>query len=179
MPSGCDTCFAVWWPSLETSAAVTVRYPHERHGLSGKTSNSAKSDVQSVFFNYVDCNCQPNGRVAKSHSPTRYFISTIHSPKPGVSNYVQRLKRSDEGAFNRAQRAAGRKTCSNGSAYNWLRLYRPKVGICPHKQDYCDTCSKRIFMQSKQHLIEEDKLEMQRLKSSSLLNRRYGSVRHY
>ena len=145
MPSSCDTCFAVWWRSLETSAAVTVRYPHERHGHSGKTSNSAKSDVQSDFLNFVDCNCQPNGRAAESHGPTHYFISkftTIQTPKPGVSNYVQRLKRSVVGEFNRAQRAAGRKTCSNGSAYNWLRLYRPKVGICPHKQDYCDTCSK-------------------------------------
>ena len=32
--------------------------------------------------------------------------------------------------------------CSNGSASNWLNKHRPKVSICPHKQDYCDTCAK-------------------------------------
>ena len=30
------------------SSTVKVRYPHERHGLAGKTSNRAKSNVQQV-----------------------------------------------------------------------------------------------------------------------------------
>lgn len=33
--------------------------------------------------------------------------------------------------------------CSNGSSHNWLKAHRPKVGICPHQEDYCDTCSRR------------------------------------
>ena len=45
-------------------------------------------------------------------------------------------------SFNKAQRGIGKGTCSNGSACNWLQKHRPKVAICPHKQDYCDTCAK-------------------------------------
>ena len=26
--------------------------------------------------------------------------------------------------------------------HNWLKQERPKVAVCPHKQDYCDTCAK-------------------------------------
>lgn len=33
--------------------------------------------------------------------------------------------------------------CSNGSSHNWLKAHRPKVGICSHQEDYCDTCSRR------------------------------------
>ena len=31
----------------------------------------------------------------------------------------------------------------NGSSHNWLKKYRPKVSVCPHQEDYCDTCSKK------------------------------------
>ena len=33
--------------------------------------------------------------------------------------------------------------CSNGSSHSWLKAHRPKVGICPHQEDYCDTCSRK------------------------------------
>ena len=33
--------------------------------------------------------------------------------------------------------------CSNGSSHNWLKAHRPKVGICPHQEDYCDTYSRK------------------------------------
>ena len=36
MSLGCDINFAEWWRSLDSSATVIVRYPHERHGGSGK-----------------------------------------------------------------------------------------------------------------------------------------------
>lgn len=53
--------------------------------------------------------------------------------------------------FNRAQRERGKDGCSNGSACNWLKIHRPKVAICPHKQDYCDTCSKtQVSLKAKQ-----------------------------
>ena len=51
------------------------------------------------------------------------------------------MSRSLVGEFNRAQREAGRNECSNGSSHNWLRKHRPKHAICPHQQDYCDTCA--------------------------------------
>ena len=62
-------------------------------------------------------------------------------PKPGTPNYEHRLARSLVGEFNRAQREAGKQGCSNGSSFNWLKE-RPKHAICPHQEDYCDTCAK-------------------------------------
>ena len=52
------------------------------------------------------------------------------------------LERSVVGEFNRVQREMNKGECSNGSAFNWLHEHRPKLAICPHKQDFCDTCSK-------------------------------------
>lgn len=63
-------------------------------------------------------------------------------PKRNVANYEERLQRSLVGEFNRAQRERGRGECSNSSSHNWLKQ-RPKVAICPHQTDYCDTCKKR------------------------------------
>ena len=40
------------------------------------------------------------------------------------------------------QRELGKDGISNGSAHNWLHKHRPKVAICPRKQDYYDTCAK-------------------------------------
>jgi len=97
------------------------------------------------FLAFVDNNLQPNGRSADSHGPTWYFISkftTIQSPKKDVHNYDEQLRRSVVGEFNKSQRGMGKGTCSNGSACNWLQEHRSKVAICPHKQDYCDTCAK-------------------------------------
>lgn len=48
MPEGLSASFHAWWKQLDAAASVIVRYPHERHGLAGKTSNRAKSDVQQV-----------------------------------------------------------------------------------------------------------------------------------
>ena len=68
------TAFKTWWRGLAGSAIVQVRYPHERHGLAGKTSNSAKVDTQKEFLEFVDVNSQPNGRSADSTGPTFYFL---------------------------------------------------------------------------------------------------------
>ena len=38
------------------------------------------------------------------------------------------------GELNRAKREAGKKECSNGTSHNWVKAYRPKVAICPHKE---------------------------------------------
>ena len=126
-------------------AVISVRYPYTRHGNASKPSNSAKTTVLNDFLTFVDANRQPNGRSADSSGPPHYFVSnfaTVQAPKPGCSHYQEHLKRSIDGEFNRTQREAGRGTCSNGSSHNWLRKYRPKLSICPHKEDYCDTCAK-------------------------------------
>ena len=145
MPASSNECFMVWWRSLDSEATVKVRYPHERHGLAGKTSNAAKQDVMGYFLGFVDAISQPNGRSVDSYGPTSYFLSkftTIQMPKKSVPNYEDRLKRSVVGEFNHIQREASREECSNGSASNWLHKHRPKVAICPHKLDYCDSCAR-------------------------------------
>ena len=42
MPDELDTAFVKWRELLPASHIVRVRYPHEHHGLAGKTSNNAK-----------------------------------------------------------------------------------------------------------------------------------------
>lgn len=143
MPDGVEMAFKAWWRPLSSATFVKVRYPHSRHGNAGKTSHSAKSKVKDDFLLFVDCNSQPNGRSADSSGPTHYFLpkfSTIQTPKRDVSHYADRLKRSVVGEFSRAQTDANKGECSNGSAHNWLKANRPKLG--PHQEDYCDTCSK-------------------------------------
>ena len=136
---------------------IQVRVPHERHGNTGKVSNSAKTTVRQDFIEFVDMNTQPNGRSADSSGPTVYFLpkfTTIQAPKPSISHYLERLARSVIGEFNRVQRERGRGECSNGSSHNWLKTERPKVAICPHQEDYCDTCSKnKVAIHTKQTTI--------------------------
>ena len=157
MPIGLETSFKTWWRSQDASTIVQVRYPHDRHGNAGKVSNAAKSSLREEFLDFVDHNTQPNGRSADSSGPTSYFIpkfTTIQTPKPNVSHYCERLGRSVVGEFNRVQREQGKQEISNGSSHNWLKSYRPKVAICPHQEDYCDTCSKcKIAIHTKQTTI--------------------------
>ena len=98
-------------------------------------------------------NSQPNDRAADSTGPTSYFLpkfATIQTPKPNVSNYQERVGRSVVGKFNRAQLECDRGRCSNSSSHNWLKE-RPKLAICPHQTDYCDTCKKlSVEIHSKQ-----------------------------
>ena len=143
MPENEWSSFKIWWRSVSPTSVVSVRFPHARHGNSGKTSNSAKTKVLDDFLTFVDTNSQPNGRSDDSSGPTRYFLSkfsSIQTPKKDLPQYEEKLARSVVAEFNRSQVELGRGTCSNGSAHNWLKKHRPKVAVCPHKQDYCDTC---------------------------------------
>jgi hypothetical protein len=143
LPEGCDQPFKEWWKEEPNSDTVSIVYPYSRHGLAGKTSNSAKSETLSDFLAFVDANSQPNGRSSSSYCPTHYFLpkfTTIHNPHEGVANYEQRIATSLLGEFNRAQEELGRPTISKFSASSWLHQHRPKHAICPHKLDYCDKC---------------------------------------
>ena len=94
MPLDLEIPFSKWWRSQEHSRIMEVRMPHERHGNAGKISNSAKASVHCEFIEFVDMNSQPNGRSADSTGPTSYFLpkfATVQAPKPGISNYEQRL----------------------------------------------------------------------------------------
>lgn len=145
MPASLECAFKDWWRSLEPSHSVKVQTPHGRLGNAGKVSHSAKSTIHESFLKFVDANSQPNGRSADSSGPTFYFgpkFNTIQMPKKGVSHYQEQVSRSVMGEFNRTQRESGLGECSNGSSHNWLKTDRPKLAICPHREDYCDTCSK-------------------------------------
>ena len=48
MPEVPSESFHAWWKTLDAAAPVKICYPHEKHGLAGKTSNRAKSNVQQV-----------------------------------------------------------------------------------------------------------------------------------
>ena len=154
MPRDIDISFKKWWRSLDPSATVDVRYPHGKHGNALKISHSAKTSTMEDFLQFVDLNSQPNGRSADSSGPTVYFLpkfTTIQEPKAGISHYEERLSRSVVGEFNRIQQESGKSGCSNGSSHNWLKAHRPKVAICPHQEDYCDTCSrKKLSISGKQ-----------------------------
>jgi len=163
MPDDIESSFKNWWRSLEPSTIVDVRYPHTKHGNAYphtkhgnalKRSNSAKKTTLEEFLLFVDINSQSNGRSADSSGPALYFLpkfSTIQAPKPGVNQFEERLIRSVVGEFNCTQQDSGRSGCSNGSSHNWLKTYRPKVAICPHQEDYCNTCARsKTEMNAKQ-----------------------------
>ena len=157
LPNTVTTSFSKWWTSVDPETVVQVRFPHERHRNAGKASNSAKTTIRGEFLQFVDNCSQPNGRSADSTGPTFYFspkFATIQTPKPSACNYEDRVARSVVGEFNRMQREQGKGECSNGSSHNWLKTFRPKVAICPHLEDYCDTCSKfQNLIHSKQTTI--------------------------
>lgn len=165
MPPNVEASYKTWWRGLLPTCIVKVRYPHERHGNAGRVSNSAKVTTREQFLEFVDLNTQPNGRSADSSGPTMYFIpkfSTIQTPKRTVPHYEERVSRSVVGEFNRIQREMGRKEISNGSSHNWLKTFRSKVGICPHQEDYCDTCSKsKAAISAKQTTINRLKQSAQ------------------
>ena len=143
MPASLEIAFKEWWVSLEPSHTVMVRYPHAHRGIAGRMSNSCKSSVMQDFLSFVAINSQPNGRSADSFL-TYYFVpkfSTLQAPAPNSPQFQERLSRSVIGEFNQAQRECGRGQCSNGSCHNWLKKHRPKHSVCPHKEDYCDTCA--------------------------------------
>ena len=154
MPDDCDSSFLAWWKSVQSDQSVQVRYPHHRHGLAGKKSNSSKSTAKEAFLQFVDSNSQPNGRSADSASATHYLLPkfrTIQIPKAGVCNYEARVQQSLVGEFNRVQEESNKETISNYSGSVWLKKGRPKHCIYPHKKDYCDTCAKlKLKIQSKQ-----------------------------
>ena len=135
-----------WWKSLEDNDELDVKYPYESHGLAGKPSNRAKSAVLSCFLQFVDANCQPNGRPSDSYSPQFYFLSKftrIVPPKKNDPKYDDVAKRSVISVFNNTQQLEGKDMVGDSTARGWLQQYRPKVAVHPQYTDYCDKC-KRI-----------------------------------
>ena len=142
MPEGQDN-FKEWWPTLTETDIVNVHYPHESHGLARKPSNSAKVTVKEQFLQFVDLNSQPNGRQSSSSGALFYFLpkfTRIGAPKKSEKNYLDKVQHSLLCEFNRVQEEEGRQTCSERSAFRWLKEDRPKHAVCPPRTDYCDRC---------------------------------------
>ena len=132
VPESVEVSFSRWWSKLPASHAVSVRYPHEKHGLAGKISNSAKVITKESFLKFVDNNSQANGGRLDSRNPTHYLFpkfKTISEPKRNVAAYNKKVKSSLVCEFNRAQREAGLDTISSQTALNWLKAERPKVAL--------------------------------------------------
>ena len=53
MPTDVETSFKIWWRGLDPSVELEVRYPYDRHGNAGKTSNSAKTGIMQDFLELV------------------------------------------------------------------------------------------------------------------------------
>ena len=135
-----------WWDSIPAAHIVCVRYPYERHGLAGKTSNSAKAQLCDDFLCFVDRNSQPNGRKSDSHGATHYFLpkfTTMRMPSHGVLRYDEKMATSLVSEFNCTQRENSKMKCYNGFAWNWLKQARPKHALYPNKSDYCNFCAEK------------------------------------
>jgi hypothetical protein len=142
MPEDYDN-FEQWWPSLEDTSVVSVRFPHSSHGLARRSSNFSKRSVQEDFLHFVDTNSQPNGRNASSFGAQFYFLpkySRIGEPKKGEQGSAEKVDRSVICEFNRVQAECNGEGCSERSAFRWLKEHRPKHAICPPRTDYCDLC---------------------------------------
>lgn len=50
VPEALDATLKTWWETIPPDHLVDVRYPYEKHGLSGKVSNNAKLDARMDFF---------------------------------------------------------------------------------------------------------------------------------
>ena len=162
VPTSVDMSFLTWWLSVDD--IVQVRYPHQRHGHAGKPSHSSKPKLQEDCLAFVDANTQLNGRSADSFGPTHHWCCSLRP--------AQTICRVGE--FNTIQQENGKQTCSNGFASNWLKKYAPKVAICPHKLNYCDTCAqfaeeiqaKQTTLNRLQHTGSSDDEELKHLKDS-------------
>lgn len=119
-----------------------MKYPHERHGLAGQSSNHSKPVVMADFFEFVKANSQPNCCQAGSYS-AQYFLpkfTRVDPPKPNEKSYELKARSSVIAEFNRAQEESGRGTCGKTTVREWLKQHRPKHALHPSTTDYFDTC---------------------------------------
>lgn len=144
MPNDCEQSTNQWLESLSDNAEIECATHPTRHGNACKKSNNAKSDeVLQKFFQFVDANSASNGRKEGSHGKTFYFdrkFTQIRTPNKDDPQNEYKSKHSVLFEFNRTLAEEGLKPISTGTFHNWLKKYRPFVGICPSMSDYCDKC---------------------------------------
>ena len=47
MPEGVTGTLKSWWETIPSEHEVDVRFPYERHGLCGRSSNNAMTETKS------------------------------------------------------------------------------------------------------------------------------------
>ena len=68
------------------------------------------------------------------------------------------MKLSVVAEFNCAQSAIGHQTMGASTFRRLLQKLFPHVGICPHKEDYCDTCcSNEIQLKRSTYILHKIK----------------------
>ena len=68
------------------------------------------------------------------------------------------MKSSVVAEFNRAQSAIGDQTMGASTFRRHLQKLFPRMGICPHKEDYCDTCrSNEIQLKRSTYILHKIK----------------------
>ena len=106
-------------------------------------------------------NTFPNGRSESSHGCLSYFSSNFHRidpPRLSEKDYNKKMKSSVVAEFNRAQSAIGHQTMGASTFRRHLQKLFPSVGICPHKEDYCDTCrSNEIKLKRSTYILRKIK----------------------
>ena len=93
-----------------------MRYPHARHGLAQKPSNSEKRSVREDFLLFVDENSHPNGRNAGSAGAQYYFspkFTRIGEPTKSEKNSDQKASDSFLCEFNRSQKEQDKEDALN------------------------------------------------------------------
>ena len=76
MPMGSEQTFKDWWRSLDKSATVVICYPHQRHGNTGKQSNSAKTSTMNDFCPLLIVTASP--KVGLHNLMVRHTISYLN-----------------------------------------------------------------------------------------------------
>ena len=147
LPTHCEQTSRAWVDSQSEDALIPCRKQPTRHGNARKRSNHSKSEaVRKRFVDFVDKNSASNGRKEGSHGKTYYFdrrFTQIRTPNADDPQYEYKCKRSVLYEFNRTLSSDGLGSISVGTMFNWMKKYRPYVGICPSMSDYCDTCKEK------------------------------------
>lgn len=142
MPTTIDVSFMKWWRSLVSSNVMILSFPHEQHGNAGRVSNSAKMETQKEFLDFVDLNTQPNGRSADSGPTMNLSLQQFKYQNPLY--LIMRNVCQDQWLVNSTEsnrRWGGGKSLMDPLTIGF-KMFRPKVAICPHQEDYCDTAQK-------------------------------------
>ena len=79
-----------------------------------------------------------NGRSADFYFHSSF--TRIDPPSTLEKDYEKKMHVSVVGEFNQAQREMGGDKMGASTLRRHLKEHFTRVGLCPHKQDYCNTC---------------------------------------